>query len=1114
MKRALLVALVVLGAASPADAQPVLGGGGWRPPGPCSTGDTFIFNGTIWTCGTPPGITNSAGTNVIPKTDASGNLVASSWTDNGTTSTTTSTPVVSATAVDVPAALWLTNPNTNINNAVGEIKFGPSTSTTFARIRGVSRGAFPATTDGGLVFDTRDADTVVPRMFIDDPGNVGIGIGVAAPSARLHVRGSGGSSGLTPAAGTVAAIENTASDSYLTILNNTNNMGLTFGNGTSATDGALYYTTSRNMIFHAGGADRCTLTSAGILNCTVGIQVNGTNVATTNNIGGTVGRSARITAANTVGTGAFVDDGTNVSLGGTFGVAGVASLNGTATVKNRLTEASSTASDGSLSITSSGSINYIQSSVDGTSGSSAELRFTNGLAASTWMTIDSAGNVGIGDTTPDFKLGVNGTFGVTGAGQFGSTLGVTGLATLTGGFTLGANSSAGSHKITSLANGTASSDAAAFGQIASAINTAVSGTSGRSARLTGTNTVGTGAFTDDGTNATAQGTFATLGNFTAGDSKSIDTTTINGALTQEETSGTRHAVVLARTPTNATSGTWQTVKVNTAGTFDTSGGAISSTGLSVNSTSTRATGGNALTNIALISTAMGGQNNRALQTNDGDVLLNASSGTTTIGGALTANSTATITGLLTATGGVTSPANLTTTGTGDLVSGDDLTVADAATIGGDVTINRSAGTSPSLFWKQSGQVDWKMYEVATANTFRIWNSSTGDVAEWQSGSTTICRNCNRASTFTTSATTIQGGSASGAINIGVAAGDTGTITIGGTKDTVVGGQLTVDGSGFFASDLTVTGLLEPTGGMLVENTATMTEAVTIGDDPSDPLTVNSTTTFNGPVFGLDGPGVGNGGWEGSHIEWWDEFMRKPSATEMDGVGMQGFWQYGANNSGVCTAVWAQASGHPGISQLTPSATGGSCSYDWGTDTSNRNVTFHSGETWTAEVGLELTELADGTSGNDGTLIFGFASDSTAATLNQTNGCYFAYDDRNHLTGAVGALNAAKWECWCASGGTRTKYIMDGSTVSDGGFTTVSAPVAALSWDHLKVVVTGTSLAEFYVDGVKSCQITSNIPTSSLGPIFRNVNSSATGTDITYLVDFVRYFVDLATARGN
>lgn len=55
-----------------------------------------------------------------------------------------------------------------------------------------------------------------------------------------------------------------------------------------------------------------------------------------------------------------------------------------------------------------------------------------------------------------------------------------------------------SKKITGLANGSASTDAAAFGQIATAINAAISGTTGAVPRISGANTLGTGSMTDDG----------------------------------------------------------------------------------------------------------------------------------------------------------------------------------------------------------------------------------------------------------------------------------------------------------------------------------------------------------------------------------------------------------------------------------------------------------------------------------------------------------------------------------------------------------------------------------------------------------------------------------------
>jgi len=63
-------------------------------------------------------------------------------------------------------------------------------------------------------------------------------------------------------------------------------------------------------------------------------------------------------------------------------------------------------SSGLLKITSLGNANYIESGITTSSGSSAPLYFTNMNGSSTWMTITSSGNIGIGTTTPGYKLSV------------------------------------------------------------------------------------------------------------------------------------------------------------------------------------------------------------------------------------------------------------------------------------------------------------------------------------------------------------------------------------------------------------------------------------------------------------------------------------------------------------------------------------------------------------------------------------------------------------------------------------------------------------------------------------------------------------------------------------
>lgn len=80
MKRLLVLLLVAL--PSIAIAQPVVS---WRPPMNCAADQFLKFNGTVWVCGT---VSTFSTNNVIPKGNGT-TLVSSSWTDNGTTSTTT-----------------------------------------------------------------------------------------------------------------------------------------------------------------------------------------------------------------------------------------------------------------------------------------------------------------------------------------------------------------------------------------------------------------------------------------------------------------------------------------------------------------------------------------------------------------------------------------------------------------------------------------------------------------------------------------------------------------------------------------------------------------------------------------------------------------------------------------------------------------------------------------------------------------------------------------------------------------------------------------------------------------------------------------------------------------
>lgn len=125
------------------------------------------------------------------------------------------------------------------------------------------------------VFGTGGADRVTFA------GGGEVGIGTNAPDSMLHVRGSGGSSGLTPAAGTVATVENAAADSYLTFLNATNTMAILFGNSTSVADGQIVYTPTRTLQLKSKATTAVTLDGAdtalaGALTVTGTTTLNGT----------------------------------------------------------------------------------------------------------------------------------------------------------------------------------------------------------------------------------------------------------------------------------------------------------------------------------------------------------------------------------------------------------------------------------------------------------------------------------------------------------------------------------------------------------------------------------------------------------------------------------------------------------------------------------------------------------------------------------------------------------------------------------------------------------------------------------------------------------------------
>lgn len=156
-------------------------------------------------------------------------------------------------------------------------------------------------------------------------------------------------------------------------------------------------------------------------------------------------------------------------------------------------------------------------------------------------------------------------------------------------------------------------------------------------------------------------------------------------------------------------------------------------------------------------------------------------------------------------------------------------------------------------------------------------------------------------------------------------------------------------------------------------------------------------------------------------------------------------------------------------------------------------------------------------------IIGFSSSNNA--LNPSNGCYFLEDRLPSSTAPdTGTITAGSTnlQCWCANGGTRTGYTMDGSIVSQGGFTTVATPIAALSLPstniyRMRVVVTPGVSAEFYVDSgaglTKRCNITTNIPTTNQVSYVFNIIKSAGSTSRSLYVDWAHLALDMTATRS-
>jgi hypothetical protein len=290
---------------------------------------------------------------------------------------------------------------------------------------------------------------------------------------------------------------------------------------------------------------------------------------------------------------------------------------------------------------------------------------------------------------------------------------------------------------------------------------------------------------------------------------------------------------------------------------------------------------------------------------------------------------------------------------------------------------------------------------------------------------------------------------------------------------------------------------------------------TFGDSSSDKMQVNATATFT-PTATFSNGAAGINYYTSKYFEWNDDWLGPVGSTSNNGAyGIWGCKAAGTNAS--CSLNKAGALGRPGIQQV---ATGTTTTGNGGWITDVQAIAPQSGDNFTLEFVGGWPTLSNSTDGYSSFVGFWDSSTST----DQVDGCYVLYDERQTATApATGSRPAAgsnTLACVCSSNSTRTEYPMDGTTVSDESFTTVAATAAAMTWPstnvfRIKVVLTGTTRAEFYINGTKSCDINSHIPSGSarlFGPGWNIVKSVGTTTE-TLEWDFTSLSYTLGTARS-
>lgn len=205
-----------------------------------------------------------------------------------------------------------------------------------------------------------------------------------------------------------------------------------------------------------------------------------------------------------------------------------------------------------------------------------------------------------------------------------------------------------------------------------------------------------------------------------------------------------------------------------------------------------------------------------------------------------------------------------------------------------------------------------------------------------------------------------------------------------------------------------------------------------------------------------------------------EFMSTGSGDYFDGTLI-------TNSSGTGSGYGqsgASVASHPGIIRLSTGSTASGYSATWINDAGNIGVVLGAGDSWRHETVLRVPVLSTGAQQFTARTGFGEGTGSTDGA----DSCIFKYNE---------ALNGGRWQGSCSSNST--------TSTCD---TTVT--VAAGTWYRLTILVNaaGTS-ADFRINGVSRCTVTTNIPgsarqTSIQTTVSKSVGSTSRDIDVDYI----------------